>query len=86
MIESICSLIYNTKQGINYSANDLQSLMNIGNQYLLYSSLSHLTRRSFLTHTELPTVLNVFKTGGAKVQVTGHCFTNTESIPNTCKS
>ena len=24
--------------------------------------------------------------GGAKVQVTGHCFTNTESIPNTCKS
>ena len=24
--------------------------------------------------------------GGAKVQVTGHCFTKTESIPNTCKS
>ena len=24
--------------------------------------------------------------GWAKVQVTGHCFTNTESIPNTCKS
>ena len=24
--------------------------------------------------------------GGAKVQVTGYCFTNTESIPNTCKS
>ena len=24
--------------------------------------------------------------GGAKVQVTGHCFTNTESIPNTCES
>ena len=38
MIESICSLIYNNKQGINYSANDLQSTMNIGNQ--LYSSLS----------------------------------------------
>lgn len=38
MIESICSLIYNNKQGINYSANDLQSTMNIGNQ--LYSILS----------------------------------------------
>ena len=58
--ESMCSLIYNNKQGINYSANDLQSIMNIGNQ--LYSSLSQLTRRSFLLHTELPTVLNVFKT------------------------
>ena len=23
------------------------------------------------------------RNGGAKVQVTGHCFTNTESIPNT---
>ena len=46
---------------IIYSANDLQSIMNIGNQ--LYSSLSQLTRRSFLMHTKLPTVLNVFKTG-----------------------
>ena len=27
-----------------------------------------------------------FKTGGAKVQVTGHCFTNTESILNIHKS
>ena len=27
----------------------------------LYSSLSQLTKRSFLMHTELPTVLNVFK-------------------------
>ena len=60
MIESICSLIYNNKQGINYSANDLQSTMNIGNQ--LYSRLSQLTRRSFLMHKELPAVLNVFKT------------------------
>ena len=60
--ESICSLIYNNTQGIwscNYSANDLQSIMNIGNQ--LYSSLSQLTKQSFLMHKELPTVLNVFK-------------------------
>ena len=33
--------------------------MNIGNQ--LYSSLSQLTKQSFLMHKELPTVLNVFK-------------------------
>ena len=34
---SLCSLIYNKKQGIS-SANDLIQVMNIGNQ--LYSSLS----------------------------------------------
>jgi len=34
--------------------------MNIGNQ--LYSSLSQLTRQSFLMQTELPTLLNVFET------------------------
>ena len=46
---SLCPLIYNNKQGIN-SANHLVSIMNIGNQ--LYSSLSQLTRLSFLmTHT-----------------------------------
>jgi len=55
---SLCSSIYNNKQGIN-SANDLVSIMNIGNQ--LYSSLSHLTRQSFLMQTELPTLLNVFE-------------------------
>ena len=55
---SSCSLIYNNKQGIS-SANDLVSIMNIGNQ--LYSSLSQLTRQSFLMHTELPTLLNVFE-------------------------
>ena len=37
---SLYSLIYNNKQGVN-SANDLVSIMNIGNQ--LYSSLSQLT-------------------------------------------
>ena len=47
------SLIYNNKQGIN-SADDL------GNR--LYSSLSQLTRQSFLMQTELPTLLNVFET------------------------
>ena len=54
-----CSSIYNNKQGISNSANDLMSIMNIGNQ--LYSSLSQLTRQSFLMHTELPTLSNVFK-------------------------
>ena len=56
---SLCSLIYNNKQGIN-SADDLVSIINIGNQ--LYSSLSQLTRQSFLMQTELPTLLKVFKT------------------------
>ena len=56
---SLCSLIYNNKQGIN-SANDLVSIMNIENQ--LYSSLSQLTRQSFLMQTELPPLLNVFET------------------------
>ena len=50
------SLIYNNKQGIN-SADDLVSIMKIGNR--LYSSLSQLTRQSFLMQTELPTLLNV---------------------------
>ena len=60
--ESILSLIYNNKQGINYSAHDLQPIMNIGNQ--LYSSLSQLTRRLFfdVITVQLSTVLNVFKT------------------------
>ena len=56
---SLCSLIYNNKQGIN-SANDLVSIMNIGNQ--LCSSLSQLTKQSFLMQTELPTLLNVLET------------------------
>ena len=56
---SLCSLIYSNKQGIQ-SADDLVSIMNIGNQ--LYSSLSQLTRQSFLMQTELPTLLNVFET------------------------
>ena len=56
---SLCSLIYNTKQGID-SSNDLVSVMNIGNQ--LYSSLSQLARQSFLMQTELPLLLNVFET------------------------
>ena len=53
---SLCSLIYNNKQEIN-SVNDLVSIMNTGNQ--MYSSLSQLTRQSFLMQTELPTLLNV---------------------------
>ena len=49
---SLCSLIYNNKQGI-ISANDLIQMMNIGNQ--LYSSLSQFARQSYLMQTELPT-------------------------------
>ena len=56
---SLCSLIYNNKQGIN-SANDLVSIMNIGNQ--LYSSLSQITKQSFLMQTELYRLLNVLET------------------------
>ena len=58
---SLCSLIYNNKvsQGVN-SANDRVSIMNIGNQ--LYSTLSQLSRQSFLMYTDLPTLLNVSET------------------------
>jgi len=56
---SLCSLIYNNKQGIN-SAKHLMSIMNIGNQ--LNSSLSQLIGQSFLMQTEIPTLLNVFET------------------------
>ena len=56
---SLCSSIYNNKQGIS-SANDLIQIMNIGNQ--LYSSLSQLARHSYLMQTELPTMLNVIDT------------------------
>jgi len=62
-----CPLIYNDKQGIN-SANHLVSIMNIGNQ--LNSSLSQLTRQSFLMQTELLTLLNVFETDST-------CFSST---------
>ena len=56
---SLCSLIYNSKQGI-HSANDLMEIMNIGNQ--LHSGLSQLARKSFLMQSELPSMLNVFET------------------------
>ena len=49
----LCPLVYNNKQGIN-SANHLVSIMNIGNQ-LYSSSLSHLTRQSFLMQTVFET-------------------------------
>ena len=56
---SLCSLIYNNKQGIS-SVNDLIQIMNIGDQ--LYSSLSQLDKHSYLMQTELPTMLNVLDT------------------------
>ena len=42
---SLCSLIYNSKQGI-HSATDLMEVMDIRNQ--LYSGLSQFVRQSFL--------------------------------------
>ena len=56
---SLYSLIYNNKQGIN-SADDLASIMKIGNR--LYSSLSQLTRQSFIMQTDFTTLLNVLET------------------------
>ena len=55
---SLYSLIYNNKQGIN-SADDLVSIMNIGNR--LYSSSAQLTRQSFLMQTELPTLFKGYQ-------------------------
>ena len=44
--KTLCALIYSNKQGIN-SANDIVSIMNIGNQ--TYSSLFQLTLRWNMT-------------------------------------
>ena len=46
---SLCSLIYNNKQGIG-SANDLIQIMNIGNQ--LYSSLSQFNSQVVLFNAD----------------------------------
>ena len=56
---SLCSLIYNDKNSIT-SAEDLVEIMNIGNE--LYSSLSRISRNTFLMLTELPTMITVFDT------------------------
>ena len=56
---SLCSLIYNNKQGIS-DAKDLIQVIKIENQ--LYSSLSQLARYSYLMQTELRTMLNVLDT------------------------
>ena len=56
---SLCSLIYNYKKSIT-SAEDLVEIMNIGNK--LYSSLSTISRNSFLMLTELPSMIMVFET------------------------
>ena len=52
---SLCSLIYNKKQGIS-SANYLIQIMNIGNQ--LYSILSQSASYFYLMQTLLPKMLN----------------------------
>ena len=56
---SLCSMIYNNKQGFS-SVNDLIQIMNIGNQS--FSSLFQLARQSYLMQTELPTMLSVLDT------------------------
>jgi len=52
---SLCPLIYNNKQGIKSSG--------VNNEYWKSVVFKfQLTRQSFLMHTELPTLLNVFET------------------------
>ena len=55
---SLCALMYYNMKGIGNS-NDLKQIMHIGNQ--LYSSLSQLSRQSFLLLTDLPSMLTVLE-------------------------
>lgn len=55
---SLCALVYNNIRGIN-NYNDLVQIMNIGNE--LYSILSQSTGKSFLTLTELPSVISMLE-------------------------
>ena len=55
---SLCTLIYYNMKGIG-SPDDLKQIMHIGNQ--LYSSLSQLSRQSFLLLTDLPSMLTVLE-------------------------
>ena len=55
---SLCALIYHNKKRIG-NPDDLKQIMRIGNQ--LYSSLSRLSRQSFLLLTDLPSMLTVLE-------------------------
>ena len=55
---SLCALIYHNIKGIG-NPDDLKQIMLIGNQ--LYSSLSLLSRQSFLLLTDLPSMLTVLE-------------------------
>jgi len=55
---SLCALVYNNIRGIN-NYNDLVQIMNMGNE--LYSILSQSTGKSFLTLTELPSVISMLE-------------------------
>ena len=55
---SLCALMYHNIKGIG-NPNDLKQIMHIGNQ--LYSSLSQLSRQSFLLLTDLPSMLTVLE-------------------------
>ena len=55
---SLCALMYHNMKGIG-NPNDLKQIMHIGNQ--LYSSLSQLSRQSFLLLTDLPSMLTVLE-------------------------
>ena len=55
---SLCALMDHNMKGIG-NPNDLKQIMHIGNQ--LYSSLSQLSRQSFLLLTDLPSMLTVLE-------------------------
>ena len=58
VVMSLWALIYTNMKGIG-NPNDLKQIMHIGNQ--LYSSLSQLSRQSFLLLTDLPSMLTVLE-------------------------
>ena len=55
---SLCALMYHNMKGIG-NPDDLKQIMLIGSQ--LYSSLSQLSRQSFLLLTNLPSMLTVLE-------------------------
>ena len=55
---SLTALIYNHRNTI-VSSRDLQNVMNIGNE--LYTSLSRLSKQTYLLLTELPEIVCVFE-------------------------
>ena len=55
---SLCGLIYHNMKGIG-NPNDLKQIMYIGGW--LFSSLSQLSRKSFLLLTDLPSTLTVLE-------------------------